>query len=191
MSMPQFARQTAVICTLEDINEGEWVQRESPDPSGIRTSKGFLSRVNIIGVIVERPTEQSIVFEDGTGRMTARSFDPLPQLDRVDVGDVVLVIGRPREYNGERYIVLEICKKLDKRWVVYRQKQLGVKQELKEELSGNPVQDTLTTIRELDDGGGADVDAVIKRVGDERIITTLLEEGEIFEMRPGKVKVLE
>ncbi len=51
-------------------------------------------------------------------------------------------------------------------------------------------------IKELDAGKGANMDEVIEKcAGDgddaEKIIKSLLEEGEIFEIRPGKLKVLE
>jgi hypothetical protein len=49
-------------------------------------------------------------------------------------------------------------------------------------------------IRQLDDGGGAAVEKVLAkadRADAETMLTNLLAEGEIFEIRPGRVKVLE
>ena len=42
----------------------------------------------------------------------------------------------------------------------------------------------------MDSGDGADYELLVEKVGDERIITTLLEEGEIFEVTPGRLKAL-
>lgn len=52
----------------------------------------------------------------------------------------------------------------------------------------------LDIIRSLDDGGGAAVEKVLAKAGRadaETMLTNLLAEGEIFEIRPGRVKVLE
>ena len=57
----------------------------------------------------------------------------------------------------------------------------------------NPIEVLLNTIRELDKGYGVDVDELISLKGSdvESLITTLLQEGELFEVKPGMVKVLE
>jgi hypothetical protein len=52
----------------------------------------------------------------------------------------------------------------------------------------------IETVRALDTGSGADIDAVLSTNGLEgadKYLRTLIEEGELFETRPGKVKVLE
>ena len=48
-------------------------------------------------------------------------------------------------------------------------------------------------ISELDPGDGAPVDEVLKKAGDgaEERLQLLIREGEVFELRAGKVKVLE
>ncbi len=62
-----------------------------------------------------------------------------------------------------------------------------------EESDDNPIESLLKTIRKLDEGDGVDVDELVKLKGDdiESLITTLLGEGELFEVKPGRVKVLE
>ena len=49
-------------------------------------------------------------------------------------------------------------------------------------------------IKKLDEGDGVLIDDVIKssKIGDaEEIINRLLENGDIFEIKPGKLKILE
>jgi hypothetical protein len=49
-------------------------------------------------------------------------------------------------------------------------------------------------IRRLDKGDGADITEVIKESKDEnaeKIIKNLIKIGELFEIRPGKIKILE
>jgi len=56
-----------------------------------------------------------------------------------------------------------------------------------------PVQKILQLIKELDLGEGAMVDEIIEKspiVNSEQLIEKMLEKGEIFQISPGKVKVL-
>jgi RPA family protein len=67
--------------------------------------------------------------------------------------------------------------------------------EIEENSSSNPIIDKiLNTIRNLDSGEGADKEDIIKISeieNAESILVKLLEQGEIFELRPNKLKVLE
>jgi hypothetical protein len=52
----------------------------------------------------------------------------------------------------------------------------------------------LDTIRKLDKGEGANINDIIKHSGlekAEKYLKSLINEGEIFEIRTGKIKVLE
>jgi hypothetical protein len=218
----QYTRQTAVPCTLEEIKGGAWVQNDGLTPSGVRTPRGMIARASTIGVIIEKRGDAGLTLDDGTSIINVRSFDTNPVPVRADIGDIVLVVGRPREYNGERYLVLEICKKLrNPAWAQYRKHELAAglpatqergapvapievpahsvtiqKDESGEDGSEvkNPFEALIGKIRELDSGSGADIEdvlAVLAVDGGDKYLRTLIEEGEIFETRPGKVKVLE
>ena len=211
----QFQRQTAIPCTLADIATGAWVQNDGLTPSGVRTGRGFISRASILGVIIEK-SEAGLALEDGTSIMSVRSFEAKPVPVSAQVGDIVLVVGRPREYNGERYLVLEICKKIrNPAWVQYRKTELALLSSAAapeaevfevaprehavastivtvQETAKNPFEIIVDKIREQDTGSGADIEELLGLVPDaERFVRTLLEEGEIFEIRPGRLKVLE
>lgn len=198
--MPQFTRQTAIPCTLAEIASGSFLQNDTM-PSGIQTGRGMISRASIIGVMIDKQDKEFSI-DDGTNVINVRSFDTNPVPVYANVGDIVLVIGRPREYNGQRYLVLEICKKIrNNGWIQYRKKELSLltqpKVEVKEETpaeSKNPFEALVAAIRDLDKGPGADIDVVLARVDApdaNKFLRTLIEEGEIFEIRPGKLKVLE
>jgi len=67
-------------------------------------------------------------------------------------------------------------------------------EEHEEEPTDNYAYQLIELIKKLDAGSGADITEVIdqsKISGAEKYITTLLNEGEIFEIRSGKLKVLE
>ena len=59
----------------------------------------------------------------------------------------------------------------------------------------SPRQKVIKLIKELDKGEGAEVSKIIEKMGDEKVVenvlTDLMNEGELFEPRPGKVKLLE
>jgi len=195
--MAYYRRQTAQLATISELKDGSFQQAKDVLAGGVITDRGLVSRVNILGVIVEKQSENSLVLDDGTTSMTCRRFDEM-EID-ADVGDLVLVIGKPREYNGERYLVLEICKRLaNKNWVAYRKKELErllntTSVELPPSTSSeSPAEQLIVRIREADSGQGADVQEIVSSMKNgEMILKTLLEEGEVFEVRPGKVKVLE
>lgn len=122
----------------------------------------------------------------------------------IDIGDPLVVIGRIREFGGERYIMPEIVKKLQSsEWISIRKAELersGVASKPKASVAGAENPDAgagegiLSLIRELDDGNGAFIDKVIKMSNNtnaDAVLNTLLENGDIFEVNPGKVKVLE
>src|SRR4030042_319255 len=176
--MAQIKRETAMICMIESILQGSFVRTEGWNPSYFLTDLGDISRVNIIGVVVSN-----------------------------EVGDLVLIIGRPRVYNEQKYLLPEIVKKINPRWGAYRQLQLeilkkktrAIKKESRvilneKEKSVNYFQKIVEFVKDLDDGSGADVNEVIKRADapkGEELVQKLIEEGELFEIKPGRIKVLE
>jgi hypothetical protein len=205
--MAQYARQTAIPCTLREISEGAWVQNEGLVPSGVRTGRGMIARASIIGVMISKE-EKSFAIDDGTNIISVRSFDPVPV--HANIGDIVLVIGRPREYNGERYLALEICKRVrNPSWVQYRKRELECVAPADVHVAApsqvpvapapvpvepvkNPFEAIVQAIRAFDNGPGADIEEVLAAVPEgAKFIQTLIEEGEIFEIRPGRLKVLE
>ena len=46
-------------------------------------------------------------------------------------------------------------------------------------------------VRDQDRGEGVETEEVVKKFQDEDAIKTLLSEGELFEVKPGRIKVLE
>jgi RPA family protein len=171
------------------------------EPNTFVTARGTANRVNIIGVVISREElpVSSLTIDDGTGQVIVRSFEQ--KLNNA-IGTVVQVIGRPRNYQGNLYVAAEAVATVDPQWAEYRKKELGdvIEREqpapaqssapVKEE---NKAERIIKVIRELDAGDGALIDQVIllSKIPDaEVIIEQLLMQGDIFELRPGKVKVL-
>ena len=63
-----------------------------------------------------------------------------------------------------------------------------------EQESASIDEEVYSLIKKLDDGYGVSIEDIIKNSNNskaENIITKLLERGDIFEIKPGKLKVLE
>lgn len=203
--MTQIKRETAIICSVKDLLEGSFVRTEGWAPSYFATEAGNISRVNLMGVIVEKGSE-GIIIDDGSGKILLKSFEN--NTNEAELGEIVQIIGRPRIFNEKKYVVPEIMKKTGPRWAEYRKLQLEriprtitilKKTETKENLikppqGQNPYQRIVEFIKDLDNGEGADAAEIEKRSGlanAGELINRLIEEGEIFEIKPGKIKILE
>lgn len=206
-------RQVAHKICVKDIIESKYFIEEGWQPNYIISNGKKISRVNLIGTIVsktygEDPSYKSIVIDDGTANIAVRSFDEI--ISNFNIGDMVLLIGKLREYGQEKYILPEIIKRVEnKSWVELRKLELGtegnedlefrkneIKKEENEEILKpfNISEKVLTLVKELDSGSGADIQELISKSSikeAENIIRILLEQGEIFEIRPGKLKILE
>jgi len=132
--IPKQQRQVAIICCVKDILEGEYKREEGWLPNYVLTKSNYkVSRANMIGVVVEvnlfEPGKNSyseIILDDSTGRISAKLFEEFDKLKGIEIGNVVLVIGRPREFGNEKYLLLEIIKKVEnKHWVDVRKLELN------------------------------------------------------------------
>lgn len=237
-----YTRNTAVKVSVHALlqasfQKGEgWESTKAVIPSGKE-----LMRANMIGIVVAKE-EHGIMINDGSGTLLARNFEQSTIFTPLEVGDTVLVIGKPRLYQDQKYLAVENCKKISQHWLDVRKKELEkehaqseVKQETKSktneikkeseinkemkkeiaEINTNNAQQEVEEqeleipknvapslhaktvydlIKSLDQGDGASYEEVVKQADNdkaEKMINTLLQEGDIFEIRPGKLKVLE
>jgi hypothetical protein len=208
-------RQTAFKVRISSLLRGSYVKEEGWQPNYVDTGSLKVSRANIIGIViavVEESSFKNVLIDDGSGRISLRLFEN--NQVTVGLGDIVLVVGRPREFGGERYVVPEILKKVDQKWFEVRKLELkaepavepleeahdSVSEEVKEatpqeeEVIANPVDSLISIIKRIDSGDGALFDDIArdsKLTNCEEYINRLLELGEIFEVKPGRFKVLE
>jgi RPA family protein len=208
----EFKRQTAFKCGIESLNNGVFVKRPGWESSFLMTDYGDFSRVNIIAVVVAKE-DNNITLDDGTGQLGARFFDNPAGLDNFIVGDLVVVVGRPREFNNRTYLTLEIIKKINnKLWIAYRKKELTLikklrdvselRQDVKTEKEPVVQESTntmnsrdkiLRNITTLDNGDGASIEDVIKisaMKNAEEILQDMILRGDIFEYKAGRIKLM-
>ncbi|MFH1510864.1 MAG: hypothetical protein ABIF10_04170 [Candidatus Woesearchaeota archaeon] len=178
-----FKRQVAYKLRIADLLRGEYVRRDGLQPNVLVLDKQEVSRVNVIATVVASEEDVAIL-DDGTARISVRSVLPFV------VGDIVLVIARLREFDNERYLFPEIVRKVvDPKWIELRSLELRAAKEDK----GSNREDVCSVIRRLDSGDGAEYQMVVEALGSgsESAIESLLRQGEIFEVRPGRLKVLD
>ncbi|MFT4343767.1 MAG: OB-fold nucleic acid binding domain-containing protein [Candidatus Woesearchaeota archaeon] len=215
-------RQTAKICAISELQTGTYVKQEGWDPNYIKTRKGeAISRVNLVGVVVTVPeSTQSVFIDDGTGRIEIRTYENDSLFTGLTIGDIVIVIGRPREYNGDIFVNAESIRKItNKGWLEYRKKEIQLKNILmpdvaevksdipetiatpstsavsSEEVSDDELDEVdrvLVKVKELDTGTGCELQQLYEILPEaEGIMNRLLSNGDVYEISPGKVKVLE
>ncbi len=205
-------RQTAYKVRVRDILNSKYTKTEGSASNYLEMNEKKISRVNVVGVIVQKlglDNYKTIMIDDGTGRISTRVFEENVLLDKVDVGDIVLIIGRPREFSSEKYIIIETIKKINPIWAKVRKLEFE-KNVIKEDVFSNkvtsnneniteeivdltPTNKVVKLIRQFDNGNGVSIEELSsKNIKDmDKIIDMLLKGGDIFEVKPGKLKVLE
>ena len=193
----------AVKASISDLLSGEWIERTGIEPSAVAVAGTELARINLMGLVVDKSDGQpSIVVDDGAERIVVRAFEHIPGIQEVQVGSAVLIIGRPRVYGSDRFVVAECVRVLDDmRWLELRKKELKVNRPVQtkpqsnvveEEVVNSPQNVILEQIRSMDAGTGADIEQVIAKSGcAQQDLDKMLVRGEIFEVSPGRLKVLE
>ena len=196
--MEEFKRQIAKKVSIRDLQEGIYVRQEGWQSNFVQTPTGDkVSRINLVGTVVSEQQGGQFSIDDGTGKIIIRAFDkpiiPIP------IGQVIMVIGRPREFGSQTYILPEIIKPIENNaWIQVRLKELkrpGKIIPTKEEPAPHPIptlQQVYETIKELDQGNGANIEDVLQKLQydeTEEVIQKLLREGELFEINPGILKI--
>ncbi len=112
-------RQTMIKSRIYDVVNSQFVRKEGMEPSYILTDIGQkISRVNVLGTVVDKFMSEngnysSITVDDDSDSIRVKAFrDSVNIFDNLEIGDLVIVIGKMREYNEENYIIPEIVKKI-------------------------------------------------------------------------------
>ena len=160
-------------------------------------------RVNVIANCVDKFIQDgekkyaSVTIDDASGQLRLKNFgDDIEILKRVSQGDTLQVIGNMREWNGELYMIPEVIKKVDPRWLLVRKLEI---QNMRKDMPvsvNSPLRDTvMQKIKDAETEGGIDIDSVIMNTeaSPDLInaeVKKLLEEGLIYEPRPGRLRYL-
>lgn len=165
-------------------------------------------RVNIVGNIVdkfEREGERkfsSFTLDDGSGQIKLRFFgEDVDKFKNVNQGDTVVIIGVLRYWNNELYISPEIMRVQESKYLLVRKLELEKQRSQTGEVPAKEqmiaVKDKiLGAIKGAEEDSGIEIDNLVLILRDvspviiKQEIQKFLEEGIIFEPRPGRVRYL-
>ena len=123
-----FSRQPAIKITIGILLSCNYVEQNDDDPNYLELSSGEkLYRLNLMAVILDKENVGAItnlLVDDGTGKIVLRSFEENKNIEKLSVGDSVLVVGKLRKYNQEKYVSPEIIKKINPGWLKLRSLEL-------------------------------------------------------------------
>jgi RPA family protein len=203
----QFKRNVAYKLKIGDIQLGKPVM-DGERFSFLELGNKKIVRVNIIGNIVdkfENEGERKYIFfklDDGSGQISLKVFgDDISKFKETAQGLTVLVIGVLRHWNNETYIQPEIIKEQNVKYLQVRKLELekipSTSTTLIEKSKVIAIKDSIISlIKEAEEQGGIEKEQIIIKLKDvspdiiNQEIKKFLEEGIIFEPRPGKVRYL-
>jgi RPA family protein len=209
MADQKFKRNTAYKLRIGDILVGKPIF-DNDKYLYMELGDKKISRVNVIGNIVDKyesDGERKYLFltlDDGSGQIKLKAFgeEELIKFKGVMQGQTVTIIGTVRNWNNETYVQPEIIKEQDPKYLLIRKLELekerkdsAPKIEDKQEIKAIKDQ-ILDKIRDAEEQGGIDQDKIImdlRETSPEIInqeIKKLLEEGIVFEPRPGRLRYL-
>ena len=203
----QFKRNIAFKLRIGDIAAGKPII-EGDRFLSLELGNKKVIRVNLIGNVVDKYGSEGekkftiITLDDGSGQIKAKSFgDDIKRLENVSQGQTILIVGVLRHFNNELYVSPEIVREMDPRYLLIRKREV----EKKKSKSAEPlpkdqivaVKDKiLGAIKAAEEDGGIEMDKLIMTLSNispiiiSQEVGKFLEEGIIFEPRPGKVRYL-
>ncbi len=223
-------RQTAYKLWIKELVTGMYTVQDGWNPNYVLTHKNKqVSRVNIIATLIskyinEARTYSTLSIDDGSSTIDLRLFKgDITLADNLEVGDLILTIGRPRlGMNNQIFILPEVIKVLkNPSWLKLRKLELlklsGKPEEIEDKTTTisrkeieieesfieeeivstqNSRRRILDSIHKLDSEEGVDISEVIStsKLPEEEaefIVQELLKEGEIYEYKRGKLKIIE
>ncbi len=202
----QFKREPARKASVSELLGESFVEGEA-----------MVRRVNILATVVDKSqvderAYKSVIVDDGTDQVQLRFFGSEGTegdlFGKVEVGNFSVIIGKLRKYGDSVYVSPEIIKKLgDVKWADFRRLELrargGAKAvtskpaalpKIEKDVVNRDKMEIYTIVKQLDGGRGADLLEVAAKAANpnaDLIIREMVKAGDLFEVLPGKLKVLE
>lgn len=207
MPEQQFKRHVAYKLRIGDILAGNpVVVGERFDYLELNGKE--IRRVNVIGNVIEKYDSEGekqysfVTVDDASGQTKLKAFaDDVQKLNDIIQGDTILIIGVLRYFNNEVYIAPEIVRKILPEYLLVR------KLETEKEKSRNiqPVErekvieikdKIMQSIKEAEANQGIEIEEIIMKTREaspeiiNQEIKKMLEDGIVFEPRPGRIRWL-
>lgn len=213
-------RLVAAKIAIQELLEGTYVQEQDLRPNYLLTlDNRKIYRLNVMATVVRkelRGNTFNLYVDDGTGNIVVRFFETGDAVNTPNVGDTVFIVGKMRTFAQEKYISPEIVKKISPLWLKVRSLELarlhpapeiqeevvavrpkdqetvhhGIAEEHEELL---PRQKIIQLIQKSDRGEGVAIEDVLEQSPFENtniILEKMIAAGEIFQLRPGRVRIL-
>ena len=161
-------------------------------------------RVNLIANIIDKFLQEgekkfaSVTLDDASGQIKLKLFgEDITKFAPFAQGDTISVIGLLRSWNNEVYLTPEIIKKRDPAFLMVRKLEIDrTKPKVVEKTELAKVREViLEKIKQEDANGGVETEKLVMEVQAtpdviNNEIRKLLEEGMVYEPRPGKLRYL-
>ena len=211
MAEQQFKRNTAYKYRIGDILIGKPITNQGTNGERfafLELGDKKIVRVNIIGNIVDKYENLgetkyvSFTVDDGSGQIRLKVFgDDTERFKDFYQGQTIVVIGVLRQWNQELYISPEIIKEMNPKYLLIRkletEKEKAVSKRPMEKEHIIAIKDRiLDMIKDSESNGGIETEKVIMSLQEfspdiiNKEIQKLLEEGIVFEPRPGRIRYL-
>lgn len=157
-------RNPAKKVRIKDILEGKFFHGSKEDFKESFLISPFgqkISRVNLIASVTDKFLNEeenyaSLTIDDGSGSIRIKAFkDKVEVLKNFEVGDLVQIIGKVKEFNNELYISFEIGRKVEPNFEILRRlevlKELVNQKRIFEDikkLSNLPEEELINYVRE-------------------------------------------
>jgi RPA family protein len=210
--MPEITkRETAHKLRINDLFRGKQIFEENESLNKrlryIELGNKRIVRVNIVANVIDRYESEgerrfaNITLDDGSGQIRARVFgEDVEKFKDIIQGDTLILIGLIRSFNQELYILPEILKKQDPKYLLVRKLEIEKSQpkqptpEQKQQVKALR-DEIIDKIKSAEENEGIDKEQIIMDLKDSpelihQEIQKLLEEGIIYEPRPGRVRYL-
>lgn len=199
----QFKRNVAFKMRIGEILAGK-VILDGERFKSLESAGKQIVRVNLIANVIEKYIQDgekkyaSVTLDDASGQIKLKAFgDDIEKFTQLNQGDTILAIGLLRTWNNEIYITPEIIKKKEPAYLLVR------KLEIEKEMPKTIGKEQLTELKDkilqmVKDGeadSGANIDQIIMNLKEapeiiNQEIKKLLEDGVVYEPRPGKIRYL-
>ena len=207
-----YKRETAYKLRIGDLLRANQIfeQTESLNKklNFIEFGERQIRRVNVIANVVDKFESEgerrfaSLTLDDGSGQIRIRLFgEDVAKFSEIVQGDTLVVIGLLRSFNEELYILPEIIKKTNPKYLLVRKLEIDKQfPKLKTPQQKQKIKalrdEVIEKIKHAETNEGIDKEEIIMSLKNDQPeivsqeIQKLLEEGIIYEPRPGRVRYL-
>ncbi len=203
MAEPALKRNIAYKMRLGTILSGKPIM-EAEKLKSLEVNGRPVVRANVIANVIDKFIQEgerkfgSVTLDDGSGQLKIKVFgDDVDRFNELNQGDTLMIIGLLRSWNNEVYITPEIIKKKDPSFLLVRKLEVESEQPKGREASELlALKDKIMgMVKEAEQNGGIDIEKIIldsnepaELINNE--IKKLLEDGAVYEPRPGKLRYL-